>query len=110
MAKSREQKRMERKQQKAKMRAQQYAEAAARKKQKGGHKVVGKRPVKVNGYANDGFGKVRVPEVRAHSGHFGTKEKVKKGIITPCEGLAVVPNNTKTGAWLENQKKKIGCK
>lgn len=47
---------------------------------------------------------------KKHSGHFGTKEKVKRGIITPCEGLAVVPNNTKTGAWLEKQKKKIGCK
>lgn len=47
---------------------------------------------------------------KKHSGHFGTKEKVKRGIITPCEGLAVVPNNTKTSAWLEKQKKKIGCK
>lgn len=45
-----------------------------------------------------------------HSGRLGTKEKVKKGIITPCEGLAVVPNNTQTGIWLEKQKKKIGCK
>lgn len=45
MAKSRDQKRVERKQQKAKIRALQYAASAARKAQKG-HKVAVKRPVR----------------------------------------------------------------
>jgi len=47
---SREQKKMERKQRKSKVRAAQYAASAARKNQKG-HKVAVKRPVKINGYS-----------------------------------------------------------
>jgi hypothetical protein len=53
MAKTREQKRLERKQLKSKMRAQQYAAAAARKASKGQVKVT--RNVKQNGYQSDGL-------------------------------------------------------
>lgn len=40
----------------------------------------------------------------------GTKEKVKAGIITPCEGLVVSHKNTATYRWLESKKKLSGCK
>lgn len=46
---------------------------------------------------------------KKHSGHFGTKEKVKKGIITPCEGLAVLNGESKTKTWLTKKKNLIGC-
>lgn len=49
---TREQKRLIRKQHKAKLRAQQYAAAAERKKEKG-YKVAVVRPVKVNGYHSE---------------------------------------------------------
>ena len=58
MAKTRDQKRIERKTRKARMRAQQYAESAARKAAKGGKKKSVHRPRKVNGY-NHGFADAR---------------------------------------------------
>lgn len=110
MAKSREQKRLERKQQKAKVRAAQYAAAAARKKQKGQH-VAKNRPVKVNGYANGGFGRDRTPEDKPHSGKYGHKEQVKKGVITACEALAGghIPVDSATGQWLTKKAKAQKC-
>lgn len=116
MAKSRQQKKLERKQRKSKMRFEQYAAAAARKGQK--HNTV-ERNIKVNGYNSDTLHKNesrkrQEAEARqkTHSGHFGAKEKVKQGLITPCEALAGghIPENSKTGKWLTNKKKAVGCK
>ena len=47
---------------------------------------------------------------RAEGAFLGTKEKVKAGIITACEGLSAVSVGTKTYNWLLAKKKQSGCK
>lgn len=115
----RKQKKLARKQQKAKQRAAQYAASAARKHQK--HKKVVTRPVKVNGYKSAKLhNKQNRKKIEAETRQkdyvlptvdlLGTKEKVKQNIITPCEALIVCPKNTKTEKWLTKKKISIGCK
>ena len=118
MTKSREQKRIERKQLKAKTRAQQYAAANLRKSQKGvGPKRTPNR--KENGYKHDILNaKRRLKRNEAlvrgeqHSGNFGLKEQVKQGHITACEALegGHIPVGSKTGKWLTRKKNLVGCK
>ena len=52
-------------------------------------------------------------DIRAvtHSGFFGVKEKVKKGVITSCEAIAGghIPVTTKTGKWLVKKAKEQKC-
>lgn len=46
---------------------------------------------------------------RGEAKYLGTKEKVKAGIITPCEALVVVPVGNHTHSWLTRRKKRVGC-
>lgn len=116
MAKSRQQKKLERKQRKSKMRAAQYAEAARRK----GHKNVATvtRNKKANPHKSGKYEQrvnIRREEANTraakHSGHLGTKEKVKRGIITACEGLQVFSKSldSKTKNWLTKKAKAQKC-